>query len=150
MYYFGDRDRILVGTLLLSEENLAHRRARAVARAGDPSEAVEKVTRLYLPAGARDVRWTLWAQTIARPPADASTRALLRDAVDGWSDALGATISEGVGRGIFRSVDPGATAYRYCRLMDGLAMEVLLGAPGRSRSWAVDEAAAAFADLVPR
>ena len=147
MYYFGDRDRILVGTLLLSEENLAQRRTRALSRATDPRDAVDRVTRLYLPTGARDVRWTLWAQTIARPPSDDSTRAQLRDAVDGWSDALTSTIEDGIVLGFFRPADAAATAYRYCRLMDGLAMEVLLGAPGRSRAWAVDEAGAAFADV---
>jgi AcrR family transcriptional regulator len=144
MYYFGDRDRILVGTLLLSEDNLAQRRDRAVRRAVDPWDAVDRVSRLYLPGGPKDVRWTLWAQALARPPADADTRTALREAVDSWSACLATVIRQGVASGHFRSLEADATAYRYCRFMDGLAMEVLLGSPGRARAWAVGQAAEAW------
>lgn len=147
MYYFGDRDRILVSTLLLSEENLADRRDQAVERASGPTEAIEKVTRLYLPTGARDVRWALWAQTFARPPADAETRALLRQASDGWAACLAALISDAAHGSRHSRPDPRITADRYCRLMDGLAIEVLLAAPGRGRSWAVQEALGALTAL---
>ncbi len=144
MYYFGDRDSILVGTLLLSEENLAERRERAVGRAGSAAEVVDRVTRLYLPASSTDVRWALWAQVIARPPADPGSREQLRDAVDAWADCLAEAIAAGSAEGTLADVDSSATAYRYCRLMDGLAIEVLLGASGHGRSWAVREALAAF------
>ena len=142
MYYFGDRDRILVDTLLLSEESLAERRERAVARAEGAADAIEKVTRLYLPTGPRDVRWALWAQAFARPPADAETRDLLRTWSDGWADCIGRLLG---GRPRDR-----VAATRYCRLMDGLALEVVLGAPGRGRGWAVDEALAALSALTRR
>lgn len=141
MYYFGDRDRILVSTLLLSEESLAGRRDRAVARADGAADAIEKVTRLYLPTGPRDVRWALWAQVFARPPADAGTRELLRTWSDGWAECIGRLLG---GRPEHR-----VAAMRYCRLMDGLALEVLLEAPGRSRAWAVDQSLAALVALTP-
>jgi AcrR family transcriptional regulator len=148
MYYFGDRDRILVGTLLLSEGNLAERRTRALARASNPWESADKLSRLYLPTGSRDIRWTLWAQVLARPPSDTETLSQLRDAVDSWSASLAMVARRGIADGEFRDVDAEATAYRYCRFMDGLALEVLLGAPGRPRAWAVDEAAAAWRSFV--
>jgi AcrR family transcriptional regulator len=141
MYYFGDRDSILMDTLLLSEESLAGRRDRAVAKAGAAADAIDRVTRLYLPTGPRDVRWALWAQAFARPPADAPTRESLRSWSDGWADCIGRLLG---GR-----PEHQVAATRYCRLMDGLALEVLLGAPGRSRGWAVDEALAALAVLTP-
>lgn len=147
MYYFGDRDRILVSTLLLSEENLAERRDLAVARASSPADAIERVTRLYLPTGPRDVRWALWAQTFARPPADLETRALLRSASDGWAACLAGLISDGGRPTRAAGPDPRIAADRYCRLMDGLAVEVLLAAPGRGRTWAVKEALGAFDSL---
>ncbi|MEV4189102.1 TetR family transcriptional regulator, partial [Streptosporangium canum] len=38
MYYFGKRDRILVSTLLLSEDELAERRTAELATVADPRE----------------------------------------------------------------------------------------------------------------
>jgi AcrR family transcriptional regulator len=148
MYYFGDRDRILADTLLLSEAQLTEKWARTARAAAGPWDAVDRFSRLYLPAGPRDVRWTLWAQMIARPPEDAATRSRLRDAVDSWTDALAALTSQGIAAGEFRGVDVSATARRYCRFLDGLALDVLLGVPGRRRTWAVDEAAATWRFLV--
>lgn len=145
MYYFGDRDRILMGTLLLSEESLAERRDRTLARAADPAEALDRAIRLYLPTGPRDVRWLLWAQAMARPPADPATRERLRAAVDAWATAIAGELA--ALPGVPASVDCSVAAYRLCRLMDGLAMEILLGAPGRGRAWAVAEAAAALRTL---
>jgi AcrR family transcriptional regulator len=143
LYYFTDRDHILMSTLMLSEENLAARRDRAVEKATDFDDAVERFTRLYLPTGPRDVRWALWAQMIARPPTDAGERKRLLDTADGWTSCLAALIAEH--RGTHSSTqDCLVAADRYCRLMDGLAMEVLLAGPGRGRSWALREATDAF------
>jgi AcrR family transcriptional regulator len=142
MYYFGDRDRILMDTLLLSEESLAERRERAVAKADEAAEAIERVTRLYLPTGPRDVRWALWAQAFARPPSDPQTRERLRGWSDGWAECIGRLLGG--------EPEHRVAATRYCRLMDGLALEVLLGASGRGRAWAVDEARAALAVLAPQ
>ena len=145
MYYFGDRDRILFSTLLMSEENLGERRDRAAARAADADEALAAVSRLYLPTGPRDVRWALWAQVIARPPTDTELSRQLAEASDTWTDCIAELLSSRARRR--QSAEPSATAARYCRLMDGLAMEVLLGGAGRSRSWAVAEAALALTAL---
>jgi AcrR family transcriptional regulator len=143
LYYFADRDHIVISTLILSEENLAARRDRAVEKAVDFEEVLDKFTHLYLPTGPRDVRWALWAQTIARPPTDADQRGRLLAASDSWAVCLADQIAAA------RDGEPGMSepidvADRYCRLMDGLAMEVLLSSPGRGRSWALREAAAAF------
>ncbi|WP_310526292.1 hypothetical protein, partial [Nocardioides sp.] len=73
------------------------------------------------------------------PPSDDATITAYAAVVDSWSDALTAIIQRGQASGLFATGDPGRTAYRACRLMDGLALEVLLGTLGRSRTWAVSE-----------
>jgi AcrR family transcriptional regulator len=150
LYYFGDRERILLDTLLMTEAQLAERRTRAVQRATGVDDAVDRVCRLYLPTGHRDVHWTLWAQTVARPPTDGATRAALRRGVDEWSECLALIMSRGIDEGLCGGFEPRPTAERLCRYMDGLALEVLVGSPGRSRSWAVGEAAAAWRFLSRR
>jgi AcrR family transcriptional regulator len=148
MYYFGNRDRILLDTLLLSETDLAARRDRRIASAADPHQALTRIVRLYLPTGADDVRWTLWAQLIARPPKDAETLQAFGAVIDSWSQALAGVIAAGVGAGRFRCPAPDTLAYRTCRLMDGYSVEVLLGTPGRTRAWAVREVLAGLEEAL--
>jgi AcrR family transcriptional regulator len=144
MYYFGKRDRILVDTLLLAESDLAAQRDRRLASAASPVEALDRLVRLYLPAGAEDVRWKLWAQLVARPPRDAETLAAYTAVIDSWADALARVIREGEASGDFACDEVEEVAARSCRLMDGYALEVLLGAPGRTRAWAVAQVRAAL------
>ncbi len=139
MYYFGNRDRILVDTLLLGEADLATRRDRRVAAATDVVDAVERLVRLYLPTGPDDVRWRLWAQLVARPPRDEETRRVFGDLVDSWAASLATLLARGVEAGELACDDPSGLAYRTCRLMDGYSLEVLMGIPGRNRAWAVRE-----------
>lgn len=141
LYYFRDRDRILISTLLLSEESLAERRDRAVRRARDAAAALDQLTRLYLPTGPRDVRWALWAQVIARPPEDLAMRDRLQELADAWTSCIAGLLQPSA------PPDGLAAASLYCHLMDGLAIEVLLGASGHGRAWAVREAAAGLAAL---
>lgn len=137
LYYFGRRDRILIDTLLLSEADLAAVRDRRVARAPDAWAAVDVLARLYLAEGPGDVRWKLWAQLIARPPTDAQTVRDFADVIDSWGVALEDVIRHGIAAGVMRTDDPAEVAYRTCRCMDGLSMEILLATRGRSRAWAV-------------
>ena len=143
MYYFGKRDRILVDTLLLSEADLATTRDRRISAAPGPLEALDRLIRLYLPTGPDDVRWKLWAQLVARPPQDLETLTAYSAVIDSWADCLAAIIDDGVSAGALTCADPAAYANRTCRLMDGYSLEVLLGAPGRSRAWAVAQVSAA-------
>ena len=137
MYYFGKRDRILVDTLLQSEADLVSARDRRISSADGPREGLDRLVRLYLPSGADDLRWKLWAQLVARPPQDAETLRAYAAVIDSWGEALAGVVRDGVAAGVFACDDPDELAYRSCRLMDGYALEVLLGSPGRTRSWAV-------------
>ena len=137
MYYFGNRDRILIDTLLLSEADLTDQLARRVQRSSGPREAVDRLVRIYLPSGADDVRWKLWAQLIARRPTDPATVQQLSTVIDSWAASLSAVLAAGAEAGVLTCDDPDDLAYRTCRLMDGYSLEVLLGGPGRSRTWAV-------------
>ncbi|MBK9740353.1 MAG: TetR family transcriptional regulator C-terminal domain-containing protein [Actinobacteria bacterium] len=137
LYYFGRRDRILIDTLLLSEVDLAAVRDRRLARTPDAWAAVDVLARLYLADGPTDVRWKLWAQLIARPPTDAQTVRAFAEVIDSWGIALENVIRRGVATGVMRTDDPAEVAYRTCRCMDGLSLEILLATRGRSRAWAV-------------
>lgn len=144
MYYFGSRDRILVETLLHAESELAARRDKRLAEAADAEQALRTLVRTYLPGGRGDARWKLWAQLLASPPQDRPTLAAFADLLDAWSRSVARVVRDGVASGVFRCDDPDDLGYRACRLMDGYALEVLLGTQGRSRTWAVDAVVAAL------
>lgn len=144
MYYFQRRDRIVAETLLHAEDRLTVKRDRQLAKATDPDEALEVLVRLYLPSGRADPRWRLWAQLLASPPDDAGTRTAFARVIDSWAVALATVIADGCARGSMTCADPATAAYDACRLMDGYALEVLMGAPGRSRAWAVGAVLAAL------
>lgn len=146
MYYFGSRDRILVETLLHAESELATRRDRRLREAGDARQALTALVRSYLPVGRADPRWKLWAQLLASPPQDRATLEAFAEVLDAWATSLAGIVRDGISAGTFRCADPDAFAYRACRLMDGYALEVLLGARGRSRQWAVDGVTTALLD----
>lgn len=144
MYYFQRRDRIVSETLLYAEGQLATKRDRQLARSTSPAHAVEQLVRLYLPQSRADSRWRLWAQLLANAPDDAETRTAIGRVIDAWSDALATVIRKGCAQGTMSCEDPSQTAYQACRLMDGYSLELLLGSPGRSRTWAVRSVLAAL------
>lgn len=137
MYYFAGREHIVAETLLYAEEELAGRRDRRVRTAADPTAALSVLVRMYLPSGRSDARWRLWAQLLARAPADAATRDKVAGVIDGWTASLSAVIEAGCATGEMTCPDPRRTAYDVCRLMDGYALEVMLGRRGATRAWAV-------------
>ena len=125
LYYFGSKDALLLEVLRWSEADLAERRRASLAQVRGRDRKQRRFCELYLPEGARDPRWNLWAQIYARPPQDAGALNALLDMAQGWISDL----TEIVGDSAF--------AERHCALMDGLAMDVLLGAPGRTRARAL-------------
>ncbi len=135
LYYFGSRDRLLVSTLLLSEADLDERRG-AELDGLPPEAALARLVELYLPTSAQDVRWRLWAQVIAKPPSDAGTLARLDGFFRSWAAELA-----GIARRLSPGLDADDFAVRHCRLMDGLASDVLLGTGDAARARATALAA---------
>jgi AcrR family transcriptional regulator len=146
LYYFGCRDRILVETLRWSEADLGERRRRALAGIADPWRRALRWAELALPEGVGDVRWGLWVQVAATPPADAPTRRFLRELEDAWIDDLEAILAAGLAAGDFTFAEPpGVVASRLSIMVDGLAFGILRGVPGHTRARAARTAAGWFA-----
>jgi AcrR family transcriptional regulator len=138
LYYFGRRDQILIETLRWSEAELAARRHAELRRFRAPARALRRFVELYLPAAAVDLRWNLWHQVIARPPAQPETVAMIRALEQGWVDDLAALVKDGQRKGVFGPVEPESFALRALLIMDGVASAIVLGVPGRTPSWGAD------------
>lgn len=139
LYYFGNKDRILIETLRWSEHDLAESRRSAPARGG-PRRRLRALVDDYLPQGTADARWNLWMQVGIHPPSDQETRELLEQLTDLWRDDLIGVVKSGIDEGIF--ADPSRGLEEFARrglwFLDGLSMSLLNGSPRLSREDAVD------------
>lgn len=125
LYYFGSKDALLLEVLRWSEDDLAQRRRAALAQVRGRDRRLRRFCEWYLPDAANDPRWNLWAQLAARPPTDPATKRELLAMLQAWVDDLAAIVGDA------------ASAERHCSLMDGLAMDILLELPGRTRARAL-------------
>ena len=139
LYYFGNKDRILIETLRWSEHDLAERRGSAPARGG-PRRRLRALVDDYLPQGTADARWNLWMQVGIHPPSDHESRELLEQLTDLWRDDLIELVREGIDQGVF--ADPSLGMQEFARralwFLDGISMSLLNGSPRLSREDAVD------------
>ena len=101
---------------------------------------MRRFVELYLPQQATDIRWNLWTQMYARPPRDEASRDRLAAVERHWAGDLTALVRTGASQGRFRATGaedpPEDVAFRLCKLLDGLALEVILDYPGRDTRWA--------------
>lgn len=125
LYYFGSKDALLFAVLQWSETDLAVRRRSSLATIRERDRAIRRFCEWYLPEDARDPRWHLWVQMHARPPQDETSRGALLALIETWIDDLTTITGDA------------ALAERSCSLMDGLAFDILLALPGRTRARAL-------------
>jgi AcrR family transcriptional regulator len=140
LYYFGNKDRILIETLRWSEHDLAEsRRSAPVGRRG-PRRRLRVLVDDYLPQGTADARWNLWMQVGIHPPSDHETRELLEQLIDLWRDDLIGLVRDGIDEGVFAEPSLGLEEFarRGLWFLDGLSMSLLSGSPRLSRDDAVD------------
>src|ERR1700759_2164615 len=100
LYYFGNKDRILIATLRWREHDLAERRRSAPARGG-PRRRLRALIDDYLPQGTADARRKLWMEVGIPPPSDQETRELLEQLTDLWRDDLIEVVERGLDEGVF-------------------------------------------------
>ncbi|MEO8107327.1 MAG: hypothetical protein ABI720_08405, partial [Actinomycetes bacterium] len=150
------KDRVLLETLRWSENELAEQRRAELARFRAPWRAIERFVDLYLPVSPVDARWNLWAQVSARPPEDAEGQAQIAALEQAWVADLADWVRRGIESGAFPASDSASDAaaeredasglaLRWVLLMNGIAEQVRLGAPGHGAQWARSYALAVIA-----
>ncbi len=125
LYYFGSKDVLLLEVLRWSENDLTRRRRASLASARGRKTAIRRFCEAYLPQDAHDPRWHLWLQMYARAPRDDATLTVLLDLLQAWVADLSVIVGDR------------ALAETACSFMDGLALDILLELPGRTRARAL-------------
>jgi AcrR family transcriptional regulator len=134
IYYFGTKDRLLAEALGHSEERFHEETSRELATIPGARDRLVRLIELSCssgtsPAGGWPEEWLLWLDLWARAVHDAEV-ARNRAALDcRRRTAIAAIVSDGQREGEFLPVDPDDFAVRLASLIDGLAIQVILGDP---------------------
>lgn len=136
LYYFGSKDRLLVETLRWSEDRLGERRRELLAGPASAAERLAGYVDLYLPDGRADPRWTIWVAVYGRSLGDPDVLQAGHDIERLWAADLSALLAEGADAGEWPPMDDAArTAFtvRLHGMLDGFALQIVIGAPGVER-----------------
>ncbi len=137
LYYFGTKDRVLLETLQWSDRDQFRRERARVDRVRSNSAKLTRLVEGYLPRSSRDPHWLLWAHTFARPPRDQDGLDVIEAVGRQWFELLIDTLEAGVRAGEFVELDAEKVALRALVLMDGFALNVLLGVDPYGPEWAI-------------
>ncbi|MEU9088248.1 TetR/AcrR family transcriptional regulator [Streptomyces sp. NPDC048357] len=149
LYYFGSKDRLLLEALRWSEEQLTGARRALLGRRVTAARKLDQYLELYLPAGPRDPRWTLWIELWARTASNEPLKAAQEEIDESWQQDLEALLAKGVEQGHFAPLDVPERASELLALLDGLSTRVVLGQRGADRARALRQARSAAALLIP-
>jgi AcrR family transcriptional regulator len=134
LYYFGSKGNILAELLQWNEDRF-HRELRSeLQRAKSSRQRVLRVIRASVPSRRGDPHWLLWLEVWAMAPHDPGLFENQRLQESRFQDVLAAIIREGqASREFDGSIDASAAAARLSALIDGLAIQVAIGAPRMDR-----------------
>ncbi|MDQ4005928.1 MAG: TetR family transcriptional regulator [Actinomycetota bacterium] len=131
LYYFDSKDRLLTEALTHAEDRFylsAFHDLNSAPRAAD--RLVRLIDRSFPARGGEDAGdWKLWIELWSRALRDPEV-ARKREALDRrWRETIAGVVREGQREGDFADVDAEAFALRFASLMDGLAIQAVLGDP---------------------
>jgi AcrR family transcriptional regulator len=132
-HYFGTRERLLMETFRYETNRAVKRWLRAADGGATPWQRMLALVDIVLDEATFRERWTRWLQFWAVYARDPRRRRAMGEIYEQWREPFRAVIGEGVASGEFRPAWPLEDAVdRVVALLDGLALQVLLDAPGAS------------------
>jgi AcrR family transcriptional regulator len=127
-YYFPSKAELLMRAIGASEERLVAQVERSVLRVRDPWRRLARLVSMSASAGRADEGWVLWFQVWHEASLDPHVAAV-QDALDArWRGILADVLRYGAGLGAFHAPDPEAAARVLSAVVDGLSIQVTLGA----------------------
>lgn len=128
LYHFSSLGDVLVEALTSVDD--AFYAALEEADGDDPRDRLARLAGLAGLGGPAFGDWQLWLEVWVRARHDDRVDAVRRTLDARWRDAIRVVVEEGNRRGVFHSAEPDMTALRLASLMDGLAVQAVLGEPG--------------------
>lgn len=129
LYHFGRKDRLLREVLEWSEADLAERFQQETRLMRSPMRKLATFIEVYLPHHEGDERWALWIQAYAQRLEDSESRTVLASLTTEWEGRLSDIVTEGQRLNAFIQIDVEEFVVRSRTMLDGLALDVMSGAP---------------------
>jgi AcrR family transcriptional regulator len=130
IYYFGSKDELLTEALAFAEDRFYLESFHELAMLDRPTDRLARLIEMSTTLAGDEVTsgdWALWIELWSRAlrHPDASKK---REALDRrWRSTIAGIVREGQQTGEFAGVDPDAFAILLASLIDGLAIQVVLG-----------------------
>jgi len=131
LYYFDSKDRLLTEALTHAEDRFYLETFHELTGLKRARDRLSSLIDRSLPSGGSDVLgdWRLWFELWSRALRDPSV-ARQREALDRrWRTTIEEIVRDGQRSGEFETVDPEDFALTLASLIDGLAIQAILGDP---------------------
>jgi len=133
-YYFPSKNDLLMRAIEQSEAGLLDELLATLRRVRDPWRRLDRLVELSVATGPGDPGWVLWFQVWLEGALD-DTVARVHDALGArWRAVLADVIDYGVEHGAFRPVVVEDVTDAVSATIDGLSIQLTLGADGMSRA----------------
>ena len=126
LYHFSSLGEVLVAALTSVDEQFYEDLASENTNA-DPRDTLVRMAVLAAEGGPAFGDWQLWLEVWVRARHDQRIDDVRRCIDRRWRDELTTLIDRGVREGVFNTDDPHASAVRLSAMLDGLAVQVVLG-----------------------
>jgi AcrR family transcriptional regulator len=133
-YYFAGKDDVLTEALRRATELAMERQDAELRALDDARERMLRLIELQLPSDPAVRReWSIWLQYWAEALVRPELRAAHAELYARWSDTVGRIVRRGQQQGVFRpDEDPDLITRHFTALLDGAAMQVMVGTSGGS------------------
>jgi len=138
LYYFASKDRLLAEALTYADERFYEETTAGLSAVQGARERLARLIDLSCPydrpGDGRLDTWLLWLELWNRSPRDAEVATNRQQLDRQWREEIADIVRDGQAEGAFGPVDPDDFALRFASMMDGLAVQVVLGDPDVTRA----------------
>ena len=130
-YYFPGKQDVLTEALRHCVQQAFDRQQAALQSVTGAKQRLLELIELQLPKpGTVRSEWLIWIQFWAEAALRPELQPIHNDFYARWHQAVHRLIIRGQADGQFRDIDPAEATHRFTALTDGLAIQLLSGAPG--------------------
>jgi AcrR family transcriptional regulator len=127
-YYFDTKTELMRAAFEWNFTRSLDRRRHLLQDHEDPRQRLRAFEESYLPGDEETVRaWHVWAELWVEALHDTDLQELNEQVYGEWRRLVAAIVRDGQDAGLFRDEDPVLVANALIGMIDGLALQVLLG-----------------------